>query len=159
MLDAPPLTGAAFAPFGEVVAVGGDSREINAGLCHRFHDLARFDIVDGRAGLSLFQAQIRPLPHICDLVERHPLGSQCFVPMGGSRYLVIAAEDQGGAPGPLHAWTAAPTQAVNIHRNTWHGVLAPISGTGLFAVIDRIGEGANLEEFTLPDPVAVSPAI
>lgn len=37
-------------------------------------------------------------------------------------------------------------QAINLHRGTWHGVLTPIHAPGLFAVVDRIGEGANLEE-------------
>ncbi|MFZ9132361.1 MAG: ureidoglycolate lyase, partial [Gemmobacter sp.] len=40
-------------------------------------------------------------------------------------------------------------------RNTWHGVLTPLAGSGLFAVIDRIGPGANLEEHHLADPWTV----
>lgn len=155
-IKAPPLTQSAFAPYGDVIEVGAvPFIEINEGKCRRFTDLAGIDIIDGRAGLSLFAAEIRPLPHVCTLVERHPLGSQCFVPMNGSSYLVIVAPDQDGEPGPLEAFTAGPEQAVNIARNTWHGVLAPISGGGLFAVIDRIGEGLNLEEAELSLPVSV----
>jgi ureidoglycolate lyase len=158
-LVAPPLTQGAFAPFGEVIETAGQDTHIliNEGLCKRFTDLARFDVVGGAVGLSLFQAKLRPLPHICDLVERHPLGSQCFIPMGNSSYLVIVAPDAGGTPGALQAFTAGPDQIVNIGRNVWHGVLAPISGSGLFAVMDRIGGGVNLEEHPLEAGVSVGP--
>ena len=158
-LTAPPITAAAFAPFGEVIEVagGGDGTLINAGLCRRYTDLAGLDVADGRVGLSLFQAQIRPLPLICDLLERHPLGAQCFVPMGGSRYLVVVAPDADGAPGPARAFTAEGHQAVNIARNTWHGVLAPIGGTGLFAVLDYVGGRPNLQEHRLDLPYEVTP--
>ena len=155
-MKARPITAAAFAPFGQVIEADGAFRLINAGKCRRFTDLAALDIVDGRAGLSLFQAEIRPLPHVCDLMERHPQGSQCFVPMGGSDYLVIVAPDDGGAPGAPLAFLAAGHQAVNIARDTWHGVLAPVSGSGLFAVIDRIGAGPNLQEHVLAAPFEVT---
>ncbi len=160
-LIAPPITQAAFAPFGQVIETAGQDTPIliNEGLCKRFTDLGSFDVVDGTLGLSLFQAELRPVPHICDLVERHPLGSQCFIPMGNSSYLVIVAPDAGGVPGPLQAFTAGPDQVVNIARNTWHGVLAPISGSGLFAVMDRIGGGVNLEEHVLENPVQVQPSV
>lgn len=158
-LSAPPITADAFARFGQVIETATQDSFIliNEGLCKRYSDLAGFEVEDGALGLSLFQAQIRPLPHACTLVERHPMGSQCFIPMGGSSYLVIVAPDDGGRPGPLQAFTAAPHQTVNIAKNTWHGVLAPISGTGLFAVLDRIGQGKNLEEVTLDSPVHVTP--
>ena len=157
-LHAGPLDAAAFAPFGEVIDLTRKGFSlINDGKCRRFTDLASFDVVDGDLGLSLFDAEVRDVPHTCDLLERHPLGSQCFVPMGGSDYLVIVAPDAGGIPGDPVAFVARSDQAVNLHRNTWHGVLAPISGTGLFAVLDRIGEGANLEEFRLTEPVIVAP--
>jgi ureidoglycolate lyase len=154
-LVARPLTAAGFAGFGEVIETGGPFRPINDGFCRRFDDLARVDVVDGRAGLSLFDAEIRPLPYRFDLLERHPLGSQCFLPMAGARWLVIAAPDAGGTPGAPVAFMAGPGQGVNIARNVWHGVLAPVAGGGLFAVIDRIGPGPNLQERRLPAPMTV----
>lgn len=156
-LQARPITAAAFAPFGDVVEVGTVAPvSINAGLCDRFSDLASFDIEDGKLGLSLFQAQLRALPYTCDLLERHPLGSQCFVPMSAARFLVIVAPDENGRPGPPQAFVATNTHAINIARNTWHGVLAPIEGSGLFAVIDRIGDGTNLEEHWLEEPALIT---
>lgn len=156
ILSARPITAEVFAPFGELVEADNVSPEIiNAGLCRRYSDLARLDLVDGMAGLSLFHADLRPLPLRVDLLERHPLGSQCFIPMGGSRYLVVVAPDADGGPGTPKAFVAEADQPVNIARNTWHGVLAPFSGSGLFVVIDRIGAGRNLEEHVLPEPVFV----
>ncbi len=155
-LVATPLTAAAFAPYGDVLEAGGEVfREINQGRCRRYHDLATLDFDDGRAGVSLFHAELRAMPCELELMERHPQGSQCFVPMGGSEYLVAVAPDDGGKPGPVTAFRARGDQAVNYRRGTWHAVLTPLAGPGLFAVIDRIGEGANLEEHWFDVPVLV----
>ncbi len=149
-----PLTPAAFAPFGDVLdTAGAPDKVINAGLCGRFHDRAALDFgADGRAGLSLFDATPRALPYRLDMVERHPRGSQAFVPMHAQPFLVIVAPDDGGAPGTPLAFVTDGAQAINLHRNTWHGVLTPLAAPGLFAVIDRIGPTPNLEEhwFTTP---------
>jgi ureidoglycolate lyase len=142
-----PLTARAFAPFGEVLeATGTPDKIINQGLCGRFHDLAALDIVDGRAGISLFKSEVRRLPHELEMVERHPMGSQAFLPMTQDPFLVIVAPDEGGRPGRPLAFRTAPGQGINLARNTWHGVLTPLVPPGLFAVVDRIGEGDNLEE-------------
>lgn len=153
-----PLSAAAFAPFGDVLdCTGAPDRLINAGLCGRYHDRARLDFGDGRAGISLFHAEPRTLPYRFDLVERHPEGSQAFLPLTGAPFLVIVAPDAGGRPGQPRAFVTAPHQGINLHRGTWHGVLSPLSAPGLFAVVDRIGPGANLEEFTWPTPWEVAP--
>jgi len=147
VIQTQPLTAAAFAPFGDVLEIdGAPDKLINAGLCGRHHDRAKLDFADGRAGLSLFDATPRALPYMLDLMERHPDGSQAFVPMHGNEWLVTVASDDGGVPGTPRAFLVAPGQAVNIHRNVWHGVLTPLHAPGLFAVFDRIGDGANLEE-------------
>jgi ureidoglycolate lyase len=147
-----PLTAAAFSPFGDVLEVAGaPDKLINGGLCGRHHDRARLDFGDGRAGISLFDAEARTLPYALDLLERHPDGSQAFLPMHRDPWLVIVAPDEGGAPGAPLAFRVAPGQGVNVLRGMWHGVLTPL-GTGLFAVVDRIGDGANLEEVPLDPP-------
>ncbi len=148
-----PLEPAAFAPFGDVLeAEGPPDRIINAGLCGRFHDRARLDFGDGRAGISLFRAEPRALPLDLDLLERHPDGSQAFLPMTAEPFLVVVAPDEGGRPGRPLAFLTRPGQGVNYLRGTWHGVLAPLAPPGLFAVVDRIGPGANLQEHTLRTP-------
>ena len=150
-----PLTSQAFAPFGDVLeATGEPDKIINAGLCGRFHDLANLDFTgeDVRPGISLFRSKARTLPHTLDLMERHPLGSQAFLPMSADPFMVIVAPDDGGEPGPPLAFLTKPGQGVNYHRNVWHGVLTPLIDNALFAVVDRIGTGDNLEEHLFEEP-------
>ncbi len=155
-ITATPLTPAAFAPFGDVIEVAGDpDKIINQGQCGRFHDRAELDFSDGRAGISLFNANPRALPYQLDMVERHPDGSQAFIPMTHQPFLVIVAPDENGKPGEPMAFITSPGQAVNYRKGTWHGVLTPLHGPGLFAVVDRIGTGANLEEFWFDTPYEV----
>ena len=153
-----PLTAEAFRPFGDVLeAAGTPDKLINQGLCGRFHDRARLHFgPGGRAGISVFQAEARALPHRLEMVERHPDGSQAFVPMGAKPFLMIVAEDDSGRPARPRAFLTTPGQGVNILRNTWHGVLTPLSAPGLFAVVDRIGATANLEEHWFGDPWEVA---
>jgi ureidoglycolate lyase len=152
-----PLTAEAFAPFGDVLEVkGAPDRLINKDLCGRYHDRARLDFgTDGRAGISLFDAVPRALPYTLDMVERHPEGSQAFLPMTEAPFLVIVAPDADGVPGTPRAFLTAPGQGVNYHRGTWHGVLTPLSAPGLFAVVDRIGTTPNLEEHWFATPWTV----
>ena len=153
---AQPLTADAFAPFGEVLEVSGPPNKlINAGLCGRWHDRARLDFADARAGISIFKSESFSLPYRLELVERHPEGSQAFICMSTDPFLVVAAPDEGGRPGAPVAFLTSGSQGVNIRRNVWHGVLTPLSGPGLFAVVDRIGTTPNLEEHRFIAPYSV----
>ncbi|MEO0990806.1 MAG: ureidoglycolate lyase, partial [Pseudomonadota bacterium] len=94
-----PLTAEAFAAFGDVLeCLGEPDRLINQGLCGRYHDQAGLDFGTGRAGISLFNAEPRSLPYQLEMVERHPDGSQAFVPMSREPFLVVVARDLGGTP-------------------------------------------------------------
>ncbi|MFT6605521.1 MAG: ureidoglycolate lyase [Halocynthiibacter sp.] len=151
-----PLSAQAFAPFGDVLeAVGTPDKIINAGLCGRYHDRATLDFGDGKAGISLFKSQPRVLPFALDLVERHPEGSQAFLPMSLDPFVVIVAPDLGGKPGLPRAFLSSAGQGINFHRGTWHGVLTPLYEPGLFGVVDRIGEGANLQEYRFDTPYLI----
>ena len=143
-----PLTADAFAPFGEVIeAAGAPTQIINRGRCGRYDDLARLDFAaGGRPAISVFEAEPYALPLTLDMVERHPLGSQAFLPLSQDPFLVIAAPDRDGTPGTPRAFLTRAGQGVNLRRGTWHGVLTPLGRPGLFAVVDRVGEGKNLEE-------------
>ncbi|MEL6640403.1 MAG: ureidoglycolate lyase [Pseudomonadota bacterium] len=156
-LSCQPLSADTFAPFGDVLdCAGAPDKMINAGLCGRYHDRAQLDFgPGGRAGISIFHAKPRALPYTCDLLERHPEGSQAFIPMSADPFLVIVAEDDGGPVRP-QAFLTAPGQGINFHRGTWHGVLTPLSEPGLFAVVDRIGDTANLEEVRLTEPLVIT---
>jgi ureidoglycolate lyase len=150
-----PLTPQDFAPYGDVLdASGVPDKIINAGLCGRFHDRARLDFgTEGRAGVSIFQAQPRSLPYSFDLIERHPDGSQAFLPMTQHPFLVVVADGPEATP---RAFLTNGAQGINLHRGTWHGVLTPLHAPGLFAVVDRIGPTPNLQEFRYPAPWTVS---
>lgn len=141
------LTAEALSPYGDVMdASGTPDKLINQGKCGRFHDRARLDFSDGKAGISIFRGEKETLPLALEMMERHPEGSQAFVPMSADPFLVVVARDDNGTPVDPVAFITAPGQAINFHRGTWHGVLAPLSEPGLFAVIDRIGTGPNLQE-------------
>lgn len=155
-LNIRPLTEKAFAPFGDVLSTqGSPDKMINEGMCGRFHDRATLDFGDGRAGISLFNAKARSLPLKLSMVERHPDGSQAFVPMHQNPWLAVVAPDVDGVPGDPLVFRVQPGQAVNFHRGTWHGVLCPLHEPGLFAVIDRIGTGANLVEHWFDTPFTI----
>jgi len=150
-----PLTPQAFAPFGQVIQTeGARHHPINAGMTERYHDLARVELggVHPRPLISIFRGQPYALPLDLGLVERHPLGSQAFYPLSDNPWLVIVAEDEAGTPARLRAFRPAPGQGVNIAMNTWHGVLTPLERESAFLVVDRGGEGDNLEEYRFELP-------
>lgn len=155
-IKAVPLTAEAIAPYGDLLdASGSPDKLINQGKCGRYHDKARLDFSDGRAGISIFKGEKETLPLPLQMVERHPEGSQAFVPMSADPFLVVVARDEGGVPKDPKAFLTLPGQAVNFHRGTWHGVLAPLSEPGLFAVVDRIGGGTNLVEHWFAEPFII----
>jgi ureidoglycolate lyase len=146
-LTVKPLTAAEFAPFGELIAAESAAARyaINEGSSIRFHDLARIDTdsAGGRPVLSLFRAQPRALPFAVRMLERHPLGSQAFIPLDpGSRYLVVVAADDL-IP---QAFLASHSQGINLHSGVWHHPLLALDRVSDFLVIDRGGPGENCEE-------------
>ncbi|NBZ88125.1 ureidoglycolate lyase [Stagnihabitans tardus] len=151
-IQALPLTPEAFAPFGDVLEATGDFRLINEGLCRRHHDRALIDVADARPGISIFLAEPRALPYDFSLIERHPEGSQAFLPMHQNPFLVIVSKGPEATP---QAFLTNGAQGINLHRGVWHGVLTPLHAPGLFAVVDRIGTTPNLEEFSYPRPFTV----
>ena len=132
-----------------MIAATGESFPINDGMCDRFHDQARMEFAGegGRAGISVGYGRPYPLPHRFVLMERHPLGSQAFVPMTEDPFLVIVAPDAGGRPGTPRAFLTGGGQGVNYLRGTWHGVLTPLARPAAFLIVDRVGAGVNLEEY------------
>lgn len=150
-----PLTRESFAPFGDVIEKAGSaSYPINGGRAMRHHDLAAVE-TDGpgaRVLVSIVEGQPQAFPMELAMVERHPLGSQAFVPLSPRRFLVVVCADEDGRPGAPLAFVSAPGQGVNYRRGTWHGVLTPINDVQDFLVVDRGGEGSNLEEHHFDEP-------
>jgi ureidoglycolate lyase len=153
-----PLTRAAFAPFGDVIETEGARHyPINAGMCERYHDLARVETAGPNACqlISIGVGKPYELPLQLKMVERHPLGSQAFIPLSPEPFLVIVASDEGGKPGVPRAFMSNGTQGVNYPINTWHGVLTPIGQQQRFLIVDRGGDGNNLEEFFFDQPIKI----
>lgn len=144
-----PLTAAAFAAFGQVIEIeGAHHYPINGGMTERYHDLARVELggVHARPLISIFRGKPYDLPLTLKMMERHPLGSQAFYPLSDKPFLVIVANDLSGTPDKPRAFLTGPGQGVNIAMNTWHGVLTPLEAEADFLVVDRGGDGNNLEE-------------
>jgi ureidoglycolate lyase len=144
-----PLTRSAFAPFGDVIEMEGTPHyPINQGFAERFNDLANIDTGDGKVNISLFMAQPRPQPIAIDLMERHPLGTQLFLPLQDRPWLVVVCQDPRDTTS-YRAFTATGRQGVNYARNTWHHPLLVLDADNRFFVVDRQGPGTNLEEMTV----------
>lgn len=153
------LTPETFAPFGQVLEASERAHHypINNGMTERYHELATVELGgdNPRPLVNIFRGRPYDLPLTLDMVERHPLGSQAFMPLGNNPFLVIVAPDESGTPGTPRAFRTAPHQGVNIARNTWHGVLTPLWETSDFLVVDRGGDGDNLEEYRFETPYTV----
>ena len=163
MLHAQPLTPAAFAPFGIVLAVEGQpdtlpQRSINGGTTQRFDLLADLQLTTagGVPTVALFRAQARQFPLPITEMERHAQGCQMFVPLGTQRFVVVVAR-----PGPapqaqdLHAFVTNGRQGVVLAPGTWHHALLAVEG-GDFVVVERRAgevdcEVCSLEECVVSD--------
>lgn len=146
-----PLTREAFRPFGDVIEMEGSAHyTINQGFTERFNDLAFVDVAPegGTTNVSLFLGQPRPLPVEIKLMERHPLGSQIFIPLQDRPWLVLVAADARDVTS-YRAFTATGRQGVNYARNVWHHPLLVLDADSRFLIVDRKGPGNNLEEVWL----------
>lgn len=157
VLTVRPLTKESFAPFGDVLETDGASvRMINGGTTERFHALGAASVdPDGRVIFNIFRGQPRQFPYSVDMMERHPLGSQAFYPLADKPWLVVASEDRDGHPADPQAFLARGTQGVNYRANVWHHPLIVLDEISDFLVVDRDGQGANLEESTYRQPYLI----
>jgi ureidoglycolate lyase len=157
-LTVEPLTPDAFAPFGEVIEDAAAQRvyPINEGTAHRFHDLAELDCGQdgGRVIVSLFRAEPRELPFTVRILERHPLGSQAFVPLDPQlRYVAVVSESPEVTP---LAFFVDRGRGINLRRGVWHHPLIALDRVSDFLVLDRGGPGANCDEVALPQSWVLS---
>lgn len=150
-LKTEPLTPEAFAPFGDVIdARTSTSFPINAGCTQRHHDLARVDTLgdNARTLINIFVSQPVTLPLELSFLERHPLGSQAFMPLHEERFIVVVApfgeriENTG-----VRAFVTDGRQGVNYHAGTWHAIQSVLAREGEFLVVDRGGDGNNCDEY------------
>lgn len=150
-----PLTREYFAPFGDVIDVCDSNHKItiNDGLADRHHDLAKVDVSEGngKAIISIIDTHQTQLPLRVSVMERHPMGSQAFMPIGNSPYIVLVAPAGDFDRKNLCGFLAQPNQGVNYAKGTWHHACISLYEANQFLVVDRGGEGANCDFFVIPD--------
>jgi ureidoglycolate lyase len=152
-----PLTGERFAPYGDVIESAVDkSAAMNAARFQRFDDLCRVEIAKGgHVAMSVARCRTATaLPLRIDIVERHPLGSQAFVPLQRCKMVVVVAPPgESVDAGDLRAFVSNGKQGFNYHRGTWHMPLIAFEAGQEFLIVDRGGSDANCEEYSLDDIV------
>jgi ureidoglycolate lyase len=162
-IEAAPLTAAAFAPYGDVVEAADRFAVINSGTTRQYADLARIDVdaQDGRPRLSLYRVTPYAMPLVVTMLERHPLSSQLFVPLGGAPFLVVvaAAGSDTLEPGNVRAFLSNGRQGVNYRPGTWHHPVIALDHETEFLVLDRGGPGRNCDELHFAGDAAITVVI
>lgn len=155
VLSLQALTKEAFAPFGDVICTrDNDSFPINNGTTQRYHHLGQVQVLgnDGHAGISLAKGGQATFPLNIAMLERHPLGSQAWVPASRTPFVVVVAPNgvnDHPDEGRLQAFYAHGDQGVNYYAGVWHHPLLSLQDQAEFIVIDRIGSAPNCDECDL----------
>ena len=136
-----------FSVFGDLISTDDiNPMDINAGYAKRFDDLANVDtsIDGGKTIVSIFSALKRTFPMKIDMMEKHPLGSQAFMPMKETTFLSFVAPP-GEFPeiSKIQSFIIPPKTGINYKPGIWHFPLISTEDTN-FLVIDRKGDGNNL---------------
>jgi ureidoglycolate lyase len=159
---AEPLTEAGFRSFGRVIgAPDGPGRPVNAGTASR-HDLEAVFAHATTAPLptlAVYRCRRQGLPATVPLLERHPLSSQAFLPLGPARWLVVVAPSTAdGVPLPEAARAFLPLagQGIVYAPGTWHSPLVALDRDADFAMLMwEAGGPADTEELRLARPLRV----
>ena len=154
-----PLSADAFAPFGEVIETQDrDFFMINNGSTKRYHQLAEVELgqPQDRAIISIFRAQALAMPLTVSMMERHPQGSQAFIPLKQNPFLIIVAPP-GDEPSPesLRAFVTDGSQGINYRRGVWHHPILCCVPEDDFLVVDRAGSGNNCDEHFYPPELEI----
>ena len=154
-----PITKENFSKFGDMITTADIKPiKINEGYAKRFDGIANLDTSkdNGETTISIFSALKRSFPMKIDMMEKHPLGSQAFIPMKQTTFLAFVAPE-GDKPdlNKIEAFIVPPEIGVNYNRGIWHFPLIATEDMN-FLVVDRKGSGDNLviehldkEEITL----------
>ena len=136
-----------FSAYGDLISSESiKPMDINAGYAKRFDNLAKINTAKdkGETIVSIFSALKRSFPMKIDMMEKHPLGSQAFVPMKETTFLSFVAP-AGDAPeiNKIQSFIIPPKMGINYKPGIWHFPLISTEDTN-FLVIDRKGSGENL---------------
>ena len=136
-----------FAVYGDLISSDDiNPMDINAGYAKRFDNLANIDTSkdEGKTIVSIFSALKRTFPMKIDMMEKHPLGSQAFIPMKETTFLSFVAPP-GETPdiGKIQSFIVPTKTGINYKPGIWHFPLISTEDTN-FLVIDRKGIGKNI---------------
>ncbi len=153
-----PITPERFAPYGDVIHASADSKAaMNDARFERFSRLAEVDAEGRHASISIARCKMpTSLPYRFDLIERHPLGSQAFIPLSHFKFFVVVAPAAESAePEDLRAFVTNGSQGVNYHKGVWHMPMIALEGGQEFLIVDCGADGENCEEHYFSDPVTL----
>ena len=136
-----------FEAYGDLISTDNiKSTDINAGYAKRFDNLSNVDTSSdgGKTIVSIFSALKRTFPMKIDMMEKHPLSSQAFIPMKETTFLSFVAPP-GEFPeiSKIQSFIIPPITGINYKPGIWHFPLISTEDTN-FLVIDRKGSGKNL---------------
>ena len=136
-----------FRKFGEIINTNKKRHiNINNGYAKRFDNLGKINtsMKRGRTIVSIFSAKKRKFPMKIDMMEKHPLGSQAFIPMDDTSFLVFVAP-KGKKPNikNIKSFVVPKQTGINYKPGIWHFPLISKKNMN-FLVIDRKGSGENL---------------
>ena len=136
-----------FKKFGDMITIDDiKPLEINDGYAKRFDGIANLDTRkdNGETIISIFSALKRSFPMKVDMMEKHPLGSQAFIPMKETTFLAFVAPE-GDKPdlNKIEAFIIPKGIGVNYNAGIWHFPLIATEDMD-FLVVDRKGKGDNL---------------
>jgi len=155
-----PLTREAFSRFGDVIETHAEVKNfaINDGFTQRYHDLAKVDVAEnnGHTLINIFRSTPLTQPIAIKMMERHPHGSQAFIPMGENSYLVAVAPAGEFDVSKLEVFIANSNQGVNYHKGTWHHFCLALGSESDFLVVDRGGEGDNCDVLELDGSLVIA---
>tara|TARA_B100001964_G_scaffold94552_1_gene106039 strand:- start:115 stop:612 length:498 start_codon:yes stop_codon:yes gene_type:complete len=142
-----PITKENFSKYGDVISIKDiKPLEINNGYAKRYDGIANLNTSNdnGETTISIFSALKRNFPMKIDMMEKHPLGSQAFIPMKETTFLAfVAPEEEKLNLNKIEAFIIPPGIGINYNPGTWHFPLISTEDMN-FLVVDRKGSGDNL---------------
>ena len=142
-----PISKENFSEFGDMISTKNiEPLEINNGYAKRFDGIANLNTTkdNGEATISIFSALKRNFPMKIDMMEKHPLGSQAFIPMKETTFLVLVAPSSNKLLiEKIQSFIVSPGIGINYKAGTWHFPLISTENMN-FLVVDRKGPGENL---------------
>tara|TARA_B100000405_G_scaffold198639_1_gene139286 strand:- start:860 stop:1351 length:492 start_codon:yes stop_codon:yes gene_type:complete len=147
VIKAKKITKKNFSKFGQIIDTSKKNPiNINNGYAKRFDNLINVDTSKkrGKAIVSIFNAKKRKFPMKIDMMEKHPLGSQAFIPMEDTKFLIFVAP-KGDKPNinKIQSFVVPRQTGINYKTGIWHFPLISTKNMN-FLVVDRKGKGKNL---------------